>query len=122
MFCYRGANTPGLNEDSEMSELPPLKLSVLREIGWKEWDPIGLKDLKIECPQDEYDRYMLHIASILRRGCHPEEAVNYLVTMAREYMGLSIVSIEDAKNTVKAVQAYLSALSSKAEGTQQGKT
>jgi len=30
------------NYRAQMSSYPPLKLSRLRDIGWREWDPIGL--------------------------------------------------------------------------------
>lgn len=50
---------------------PPIKLSVLRGIGWKEWDPIGLSELKEVLGadvDDEYDSYLLAVAGGFRRG------------------------------------------------------
>lgn len=100
-----------------MSTATPLKMSVLREIAWREWDPIGLKD-EAEWAPDEYDAYMLRVASMLRRGASLNDAVDYLVRMAREHMGLSRASVEKARNTATAIQAYVSALAPNDESAQ----
>jgi hypothetical protein len=99
-----------------MSSYPPLKLSRLRDIGWKEWDPIGLLptgEAWESYPEfaDEYDRYLLHAASRLRRDWLVSDATDYLMWVVSEQMGLgspsnSLARIR-AETTAKAIKAYV---------------
>jgi hypothetical protein len=96
-----------------MSSTQQVQLSKLREIGWTEWDPIGLKAIEPDWEThviDEYDRYLLHVASMLKNGQSTDAAAKYLLSIAQDYMGLSHVSVDKAQNTAKAIQAYLSSL------------
>lgn len=91
----------------------PLELSRLRDIGWAEWDPIAL--LLKGAPwdhqpfADEYDAYLLRVASELRRGWSVVQAVDYLMQIEAEHMGLGVrpTSRVRAEATVSAIQAYL---------------
>ena len=78
----RGAKTPSIN------------LGEIRRIGWRNWDPIGLSDGFEFGPQscvDEYDGYLLHLASLLTRGSSRSDAAAYLCSVARGHMGLAVV-------------------------------
>jgi hypothetical protein len=96
-----------------MPEHAPLKLSCLRDIGWAEWDPIGL--LAKGEPWDhqpfagEYDRYLLAVASHLRRDWSTAQAVDYLMQMETDHMGLGLAPTTRARAeaVVSAIQAYL---------------
>ena len=71
-----------------MGNAASISLPVLRDIGWREWDPIGL------CPDDpwsddEYDRYLLAVASRLQEGEADAALVDYLVEIEIDYMGLN---------------------------------
>jgi hypothetical protein len=96
-----------------MSDHPPLKLSDLRNIGWAEWDPIGLlaKGERWERQPfaDEYDNYLLRVASELRRGWSVAQAVDFLMRVETERMGLGVkpTSHARAEATVIAIEAYL---------------
>ena len=69
-----------------MAVRPTFKLSRLREIGWAEWNPIGLH--RTESAEDEYDSYLLQAADRLWNG-EPEEAVAaYLADIEANHMGL----------------------------------
>lgn len=70
-----------------MTGRPKFKLSMLREIGWAKWDPIGL-GAKVDWPEDEYDSYLLQAAGRLWNGASREEVASYLVNIETEYMGL----------------------------------
>lgn len=64
-----------------MTLYPKIPLSRLREIGWKLRDPIGLarnRGSPDEGGVDEYDRYLLHAASMISRGGSKDEAAAYL--------------------------------------------
>lgn len=63
-----------------------LELNRLREIGWRDWDPIGLADSS--CPRDEYDSYLLQAVSRLRQGQTVDQVAEYLEKIASEHMGL----------------------------------
>lgn len=94
---------------------PPIKLSVLREIGWKEWDPIGLSALKEVLGadvDDEYDSYLLAVAGGFRSGASLDDAIQYLVIAARQRMGLSAhpLQIEKASATARMIQRYMAEL------------
>jgi hypothetical protein len=91
----------------------PLKLSCLRDIGWTEWDPIGLLPaghLWEDYPEfaDEYDRYLLEVVSRLRRDWSVSDAAAYLLWVASEHMGLGKRAQQtNAEATAKAIKAYL---------------
>jgi hypothetical protein len=98
-----------------MSSYPPLKLSRLRDIGWAEWDPIGIlspgKRWDHHPAADEYDRYLLEAASRLRRDWSISDAADYLMHIASEHMGLGLLMDGEARlraeTTAKAIKAYL---------------
>jgi hypothetical protein len=98
-----------------MSSYPPLKLSRLRDIGWAEWDPIGIllpgEKWDHHPAAEEYDRYLLHAASNLRRDWSVSDATDYLMWVASEHMGLghskNAVARVRAEATAKAIKAYL---------------
>ena len=88
-------------------------VSRLREIGWKLWDPIGLADqlgMPPEHAADEYDRYLLDVASMLDRGASKTEAAGYLTGVASESMGLADVDSDAVEATVDAIADYLMSL------------
>src|SRR4051794_23959417 len=58
----------------------------LRELLYREWDPIGLKDMA-EGPEDEYDAYVGQLGRRLRAGASDEE-VAALLEHFRLEMGL----------------------------------
>jgi hypothetical protein len=94
-----------------------LELSRLREIGWDEWDPIGIRSMDDQCwrnsAADEYDAYLLHVASLLLGGAEEQRAVEYLDRIASEHMGLGRTEAGRlaAVRTVEAIAAYLARLS-----------
>ena len=90
---------------------PNLRLSRLRDIGWKHWDPIGLLpegcNWKDESFADEYDVYLTHAAGQLRRGVSEQEVVEYLCMIETDFMGLGSSQRAEARawKVVKAIQA-----------------
>lgn len=95
---------------------PPIKLSVLRDIGWKEWDPIGLLPVGEKWDHqpfaDEYDRYLLAVAGHFRRRGSFKEAVEFILKVERKAMGLSIRPGRDARasTTARLIQLYMTEL------------
>ncbi|NNM72507.1 hypothetical protein [Enterovirga aerilata] len=95
---------------------PAIKLSSLRDIGWREWDPIGLlppdRHWDEEPFADEYDRYLLKAAGDLRRGGALEDAVRYLLEVEREHMGLGPGPGQEARAeaTARSIQRYITEL------------
>ena len=100
-----------------MNRYPKIQLSILRQIGWDEWDPIGIRGFEDDDwrtdAADEYDSYILHVVSLLRNGKSETEAINYLDLVASEHMGLGPRSQEQRQasaHTVRAIAAYLRTL------------
>lgn len=99
-----------------MPARPPVRLSVLRDIGWREWDPIGLATPDGGwdgiCAADEYDRYLLHLAARLQGGEADDTLVGYLVHIETEHMGLAQNATARARATatVAAMRAYVAGL------------
>ena len=90
-----------------------IQLSRLREISWKLWDPIGLAHnggSPDDGCVDEYDRYLLHVATMFSRGASTDEAAIYLTSIASEHMGLSVVDAQAAAETSHAIADYLTSL------------
>jgi hypothetical protein len=96
-----------------MSSDRPIKLSVLRDIGWKEWDPIRLlgsgQKWDHEPFADEYDRYLLKAAGDLRRKVSRAEVVGYLLSVERETMGIGVHpgQTQRAEATACLIQSYI---------------
>ena len=93
-------------------ESPKLRLSRLRDIGFRHWDPIGLltegETWDHKPFANEYDGYLREVAGLLRQGDREEVAVEMLVRAEVEYMGLGegrrIDAERRAKLTVAAIQ------------------
>jgi hypothetical protein len=97
-----------------MSPLPPpVKLSILRDIGFAEWDPIGCQDenggWEGSNAADEYDRYLLHVAVNLQRGEPETNLIDYLVWVETEHMGIgaNTTAHPRAARTVGAIRGYV---------------
>jgi hypothetical protein len=98
-----------------MSSHPPSQLSRLRDIGWAEWDPIGIlspgEKWDHHPAADEYDRYLLEAASGLRRDWSISDAKDYLMRVASKDMGLGDphdgAARIRAETTAKAIKDYL---------------
>lgn len=96
-----------------MALYPKIQLTRLRDIGWKLWDPIGLADEHGTCGEgcaDEYDSYLLHVVSMLCHDSSKDEATTYLVGIASDHMGLSVVDPDAAASTASAIADYLTSL------------
>ena len=101
---------------SAMAAGSPLSLAYLRDIGWREWDPIGLinegESWQDHPAVDEYDQYLLHAVSLLRRGETEAHVAAYLARIESNHMalGTSARTGERAFRTAQAIQAYLDTL------------
>lgn len=90
---------------------PKLRLSRLRDIGWRLWDPIGLLDAGDTWEgmpfADEYDSYLIKAAGRLRRGTPEQDVANYLDQIESEHMGLGTAPGMSARNlaVVTAIQS-----------------
>jgi hypothetical protein len=91
-----------------------INLDKLRQIGWDNWDPIGIRgfgdDAWKSATADEYDRYMLHVGRSLIQGGRIDDAVAYLDNIASEHMGLGPITPEGhaaSQRTVEAIATYL---------------
>lgn len=89
---------------------------MLRDIGWREWDPIGLLPMEggwqASGVADEYDRYLLHVAAGLQNGDPDAVLTDYLVSIETEHMGLSPSDTAPlrASATVMALREYVHGL------------
>jgi hypothetical protein len=93
-----------------VTDRPKFRLSRLREIGWSQWDPIGLSG--VEGAEDEYDTYLLQAAGRLWNGESEEDVANYLAGIEADHMGLGHgfgIKLR-ARATVKAIHGYANSL------------
>jgi hypothetical protein len=99
-----------------VSTRPPVKLSILRDIGWREWDPIGLAgpdgEWASSSAADEYDGYLMEVVGLVRNGEAHDEIVAYLMRIETEYMGLRPLPTTRmrAEATVVAIKGYLATI------------
>ena len=96
-----------------MSQFPKIKLSEIRRIGWRDWDPIGLGDGSPFGPSacaDEYDKYLLHVVTLLTQRASRAQACAYLTDIHANYMGLGHSDAEAAQRTVDSIAQYLKEL------------
>ncbi|WP_313326492.1 hypothetical protein [Sphingobium yanoikuyae] len=92
---------------------PKMQLSHLREIGWRLWDPIGLKNRDgtwNDACADEYDSYLFRAAGMMSQGHSRAEVSAYLVRIASDHMGLSYVNEATAVSVSDAIANYLLSL------------
>jgi hypothetical protein len=78
-------------------------LSELREIGWREWDPIGLSNERTHC-EDEYDRYLLAAAGKLINGATERSVADYFVDVETRHMGIPLTKDAHQRNMIVAAQ------------------
>lgn len=88
-----------------------VRLSRLRDIGWVNWDPIGLLGTgdtwSGKCFADEYDSYLIFAAGQLRRHKSDEEVIGYLIDIEANHMGLGFRA--DAERRAQLVVAAMKA-------------
>jgi hypothetical protein len=92
-----------------------VRVSRLRDIGWTEWDPIGLQrpeGWEDDPAADEYDSYLLQAAGILINSGSESEAVEHLVWAEAQHMGLGVTATTRARaaRTVKLLGDYVDEL------------
>lgn len=93
-----------------MAKRSRVRLSRLRDIGWRHWDPIGLGDIdgswETSDAADEYDGYLLKVAAMVRNE-GDETATNYLIWAESEQMGMGVRADtrSRAESTVAAIRA-----------------
>jgi hypothetical protein len=77
-----------------MAARTKIRLSRLRDIGWRHWDPIGLGgpggSWANSGAADEYDGYLLKAAGMVRLDQGDEAAAQYLVWVESEHMGMGV--------------------------------
>jgi hypothetical protein len=80
----------------------------LREIGWSEWDPIGLSRDRLHC-EDEYDSYLLAASGKLSSGIPMDRVVAYLVGIESVHMGMpgSATAHSRATRTARRIADFL---------------
>ena len=70
----------------------------LREIGWSQWDPIGLLGVtgswRGQPYEDEYDRYLYRAAQMLKNNCSVEEVADYLFVIQSQAMQIGPKEID----------------------------
>jgi hypothetical protein len=89
-------------------------LAELREIGWRDWDPLQLRNVMLEgqfsCA-DEYDSYLLTSAGMAANGRSPEDIARYLSKVETERMGCrSMGAAEDRAEALARVAVSISRL------------
>jgi hypothetical protein len=94
-----------------MSNTATFALSRLREIGWSQWDPIGLAPPEASYA-DEYDGYLMQAASKLWHFESRESVCDFLVQVERDSMGLGTHpgAHQRAASTVDALTHYIAEL------------
>lgn len=99
-----------------MSWRPSVKLSVIRDIGWDLWDPIGLNGAeggwRRSNAADEYDRYLQLVVSNLQSGESDRVMVDYLVNIETTHMRLTDTASarSRAEATVAAIREQVEAI------------
>ena len=91
-------------------------VSALRDIGWAEWDPIGLQETEGgwdgSPAADEYDTYLLQVVGEIVNGHSDQEAAAGLVWAEAENMGIGLGPNTRARalRTVLMIRAYIGTL------------
>lgn len=83
--------------------------SIIRDLGWKFWDPIGLRDNRKHC-EDEYDTYLLGVMGMFANRVDRDEIVEYLVNCERRFMRGNDSTRRRAECLVSEIEKYVSTL------------
>jgi hypothetical protein len=73
----------------------------VRDVINREWNPIGVSDL----PADEYDSYVLPIASMIHHRSSDEALLRYMKWAEVEQMGLSPFDRDKAVKVIEILRA-----------------
>ena len=86
---------------------PKIRLEPLREIGFRDWSPVGAG-----VPLDEYDTYLLRAAGQIVNGKADDAIADYLVSVEVNQMGLDPAPDvhERALVVASAIRAYVQTL------------
>ena len=93
-----------------MTKHPKLRLSRLRDIGWRCWDPIGLTKIEGSWENsraaDEYDGYLIKVAGMVRRNEGDKTAADYIVWAESEHIGMGVRAdtTEQARATIASIR------------------
>lgn len=88
------------------------RLARLRDVGWKHWDPIQLRDAG--GPEDEYDEYLLQVVSRLERSSSEAACIAYLMHVESEDM---MIARDDAERRAAKTVAMIHGLLNGASDT-----
>lgn len=99
-----------------MTKIDRKTLLDLREIGWREWDPLGIlrteKSWVRERFADEYDPYLKEAARRIGRDGHIDDASDYLARVESRVMELADSDGSHARSraTAEAILALMGSL------------
>ena len=107
-----GGKLPFPTYTRTMTTIPTFKLSRLRDIGWGQWDPIGIAGPNGSWPEeavDEYDSYLLQAAAKIWNQQTDKDVTDYLVEIETVHMGLSLTPglRERALTVTRELRAYV---------------
>ena len=104
----------GIKPRRHMQDRFEINIHALRQIGWDNWDPIGIRQLDDSAwrtdAADEYDTYLLQAAEMILHGSALETVAAYLDKIVSEYMGLEPVNEairHDSMRAAAAIAAYV---------------
>lgn len=78
----------------------------VREVLWKDWDPIGVNHFG---PDDEYDSYAPGICRLLMEGADERKIADRLQQLAENAMGLPHVSREHSLHIARRLLSLIDA-------------
>ncbi len=99
-----------------MSAYPKTQISRLRDIAFRNWDPIGVlpegASWENRPDADEYDGYLVEAVSRLANEGGEADATDYLMWVESEHMGMDTTAAtrERAAATVSAIKDYIDSL------------
>jgi hypothetical protein len=64
-------------------------LESLKSLLWQEWDPIGVREIDPNWPNDEYNGYAFEVWMLLKTGASATDIEAYLAGMETSHIGLS---------------------------------
>jgi hypothetical protein len=80
-------------------------LSAVREVLWRQWDPIGVNTYEV-C-HDEYDSYAPILCRLIRDGADEYKLAAHLSQLQRVSMGLSRIDEDLNRNVARTLLALL---------------
>lgn len=83
----------------------PAHWNELKEL-WNKFDPIGVFLMDSDCPDDEYESYIIPTLKLLQSNATSDQLYDYIHFIVTKHMGMELIKNEYIINFVQTLQKW----------------